>query len=156
MSKHSPAAPGRKIPVVLATSLAALATAAVLVTPGAAQTGHATTLHLLTHSQKHVGFVPAHRPRPGDQFGAGERVSGDDTGIGRVLCTDFSEGIAPCTIWLRLSRGNLTAQGLLTEQDRGTPVAITGGTGVYNGARGTAYITDTSPTSSRVTIQLLP
>lgn len=156
MTKHSPTSPCRRSLLVLAASVAALMTAAILATAGTAQTGQPTTLHLLTHAQKHVGFVPKHRPRPGDQFGSGQRITGDDTGSARVLCTDFSEGTSPCTIWIHLSKGNLTAQGLFYEQNRNTPVAITGGTGSYNGARGTAYITDTSPTSSRVTIQLLP
>ena len=156
MTKHSPTTPRRRIPVALAASVAVLATAAVLAAAGTAQTGQPTTLHLLTQAQKHVGFLPTHRPRPGDRFGVGQRITGDDNGIGRVLCTDFSEGVLPCTMWLHLSKGNLTAQGLLTERDRNTPVAITGGTGAYDGARGTAYVTDISQTSSRVTIQLLP
>lgn len=155
MTKHSPTTARHRIPVA-AASFGALATAAVLAATGTAQTGQPATLHLLTHAQNHVGFLPTHRPRPGDQFGTGQRITGDDTGIGRVLCTDFSEGTTQCTMWLHLAKGDLTAQGTLTERDRNTPVAITGGTGAYNGARGTAYVTDISQTSSRVTIQLLP
>jgi hypothetical protein len=35
------------------------------------------------------------------------------------------------------------------------PVAITGGTGAHNGARGTAFATDVSATSSTIDIELL-
>jgi hypothetical protein len=42
------------------------------------------------------------------------------------------------------------------ERASNSPVAITGGTGDYNGARGTAFATDTSSTSSKIDVELLP
>jgi len=45
---------------------------------------------------------------------------------------------------------------MLPERSNKVPVAITGGTGAYNGARGTALVTDTSPTQTDVEITLLP
>ena len=48
------------------------------------------------------------------------------------------------------------AAGMLPRRANKTPVAITGGTGAYNGARGTALVTDSSPTQTDVEITLLP
>jgi hypothetical protein len=45
---------------------------------------------------------------------------------------------------------------MLPERAHNTRIAITWGTGTYNGARGTAFATDISHTSSRITIHLLP
>lgn len=137
-------------------AIAAIATTAILAATGSAQTS-GTTLHLLTNAQNNVGFFPKHAPRPGDHVGFGDKVTGDDTGYSRIACTVFGgKGDLPCTIWLKLSKGTLIAQGLLPERAHNTQAAISGGTGAYNGARGTAYATDISQTSSRLTIQLLP
>ena len=142
----------------LSIALAAgAAGAALLITSaGAAQTGP-TTLHLTAKQQRGVGFQPAGRPRQGSRLGFGNRISGDDTGNARVVCTFMakSSGLL-CTIQLNLSKGTITAQGEIPERAQGTPVAITGGTGAYNGARGTALATDTSPNSTTVDITLLP
>jgi hypothetical protein len=66
-----------------------------------------------------------------------------------------SDGIL-CTFQLHLSKGTITAQGELPERSRNAPVAITGGTGAYDGARGTALATDTGPNSAAIEITLLP
>jgi hypothetical protein len=158
MSKQSPTTTARRLSLALATAAAVLATTAMLASAGSAQSGQPTTLHLLTHTQNKVGFFPNHPPRPGDRFGFGDRITGDDTGIARVICTVVGrkDKALPCTMWIRLSKGNLTAQGMLPERAHNTHVAIAGGTGAYNGARGTAFATDISHTSSRITIKLLP
>lgn len=92
----------------------------------------------------------------GDRLGFGDRISGDDTGFDRGVCTIVGKPQLLCTIQVQLSKGTLTVQGLLPERANKTPVAITGGTGAYNGARGTALVTDTSPTQTDVQITLLP
>ena len=140
---------------ILAGSLAALASAAVLATTGSAQSPGGTVLHLTTHSQKRVGFAFKGRPHQGSRFGFGDKVAGDDTGIDRGVCTFIGNG-ALCTIQVQLSRGTLSAQGILPQRAGNTPVAIIGGTGAYNGARGTALVTDTSRTSARIDVTLLP
>jgi hypothetical protein len=139
----------------LAAGAAALATAGVLATTGSAQTSGAS-LHLLSKSQKGVGFNPKGRPGPGARFGFGDKISGDDTGIDRGVCTIVSRQGALCTVQVQLSRGTLSAQGLLAQRSNKAPVAIIGGTGAYNGARGTALVTDTSPTSTTIDVSLLP
>jgi hypothetical protein len=158
MSKRSPTTTARRLSLALATAAAALATTAILTTTGSAQTGQPTTLHLSTHSQKNIGFFPRHAPRPGDQIGFGDRITGDDTGIARTVCTIMNpkDPSFPCIVWMKLSNGTLTAQGFFPERAHTARVAITGGTGAYDGARGTALATDITQTSSRITIQLLP
>ena len=142
----------------LLPAVAAVAAAAALVAAnaGAAQTGP-TTLHLTSKSQPGAGFTPKGRPGPGARFGFGDRIGGDDTGYARAVCTIVpkSQGVL-CTIQLQLSKGTITAQGMLPERSRNSPVAITGGTGAYDGARGTALATDTSASSTSVEITLLP
>jgi hypothetical protein len=133
-----------------------VAGAVAVASAGAAQTG-ASTLHLTAKNQRGVGFQPAGRPHQGSRLGFGDRVSGDDTGTSREVCTITakSQGLL-CTLQLQLSKGTITAQGMLPERSRNTPVAITGGTGAYDGARGTALVTDTGPNSASVEITLLP
>jgi hypothetical protein len=138
-----------------ASAVAALATAALMAGAGAAQTP-ATALHLVSTSQKGVGFTPKHAPRPGDRLGFGDRITGDDTGYDRAVCTVVGRPQLLCTIQVQLAKGTLTVQGMLPERANRTPVAITGGTGAYDGARGTALVTDASPTKTDVEITLLP
>lgn len=139
-----------------AVSAAAVAAAALLAGPGAAQNG-GTELHLTGTMQKHVGFFPKHHQGPGDRFGFGEKITGDDAGVSRSVCTIVGgSGGLPCTIWVKLSKGTIELQGMSPERARHTPIAVVGGTGAYNGARGTAYVTDTSQSKMSIVVKLLP
>jgi hypothetical protein len=138
-----------------AGATAALATAALMASAGSAQSPP-TTLHLVSTSQKNVGFMPKGAPRQGDRLGFGDRITGDGTGYDRAVCTIVGRPQLLCTIQVQLSKGTLTVQGMLPERATKVPVAITGGTGAYDGARGTALVTDTSPTQTDVEITLLP
>jgi hypothetical protein len=142
-----------RLPIAVAAVCAAIATAAVLATAGSAQTSP-TSLHLVAKSQKGVGFFPKHRPRQGDRFGFGDKITGDDTGIDRGVCTIIGKNTL-CTVQARLSKGSLSLQGFVTERSHNTPIAITGGTGAYNGARGTALVTDTR-SATDINVTLLP
>ena len=143
-----------RLSVALGTSAAAaLATAALMASAGSAQ-APPTTLHLVGIPQKNVGFTPKGAPRQGDRMGFGDTVTGDDTGHDRAVCTVMKGGLV-CTIQVQLSKGTLTAQGILPEHANKTPVAITGGTGAYDGARGTALVTD-KKNQTEVDITLLP
>ena len=132
---------------------AALATAALMAGAGSAQTP-ATALHLVGTPQKGVGFMPKGAPRQGDRLGFGDTVTGDDTGHDRGICTVMKGGLV-CTIQVQLSKGTLTAQGTVPERSNKTPIAVTGGTGAYDGARGTALVTDMK-NQTTVDITLLP
>ena len=135
-----------------ASAAAALATGALMAGAGSAQTP-ATALHLVDTPQKGVGFG-SFSPRQGTRVGFGSTVTGDDTGYDRGMCTAMKGGLV-CTIQVQLSMGTLTAQGILPERANKTPIAITGGTGAYDGARGTALVTD-KKAQTDVDITLLP
>jgi hypothetical protein len=137
---------------------AAMATAAVIATAGSAQqTPSPTTLHIVSKAQKTVGFGATNRqPRQGDRFGFGDKVTGDDTGFDRGVCTFIGKNQPLCTVVLQLSKGTVTAAGLLGPRLNKTPFTITGGTGAYNGARGTALLTDVNSSTTNVDITLLP
>jgi hypothetical protein len=146
-----------RTPFVITGVLAALVSAAVIATSGSAQAPvSTTTLNLKGKDQKGVGFFPKHRPRQGDLLGFGEKLTGDETGVDRGVCVVIGRDEATCTIQIRLSKGTLTAQGTGHEKDTNAPFAITGGTGAYDGARGTALVTDTSATTSSIKVTLLP
>ena len=138
-----------------AGAAAALATAALMAGAGSAQTP-ATSLHLVSTSQKGAGFMPKGAPHQGDRLGFGDRITGDDTGYDRGVCTVVGRPQILCTIQVQLSKGTLTAQGMLPERANRTPVAITGGTGAYNGARGTALATDHGNGETDIDVTLLP
>jgi hypothetical protein len=141
--------------VVCGIAVAAFATA------GSAQGPTARSLHLVATTQPIVGFSPRHESRPGDRVGAGDIITGDDTGIDRLTCTVIAEDDALCTAVAKLSRGTITAQGLVTLTSDSAPsptrYAITGGTGDYEGASGTAVVTDIPGTEkANIDITLLP
>lgn len=153
----------KKLLLVAITATAALATAAILASSGSAQNAP-RTLNITETIQKGVGFFPKHAPRQGTRFGFGGRISGDESGFDRAVCTAIGNlrtrnraaKVTLCTIELELSRGSLSVQGMTPQQARNTPLAITGGTGAYDGARGTATVTDVSQTRGRINITLLP
>ncbi len=140
--------------IALGAAAAAIVTAALVASTGSAQ-APATSLHFVGTAQKGVGFMPKRAPHQGDRFGFGDTVTGDDTGYDRGICTFMakSKGLL-CTVQLQLAKGTMTAQGLAPERARNAPFAITGGTGAYDGAHGTALVTDVSQTRTDVTITL--
>lgn len=147
---------GRRLWLSLGAATAVAALVAALAGTGAAQTG-GTELHLVGTSQKTAGFFPKGRPRPGSQIGFGDKIVGDDSGVSRAVCTIVGgPGDLPCTIWVKLSKGTLEFQGMLPEKARNAPIAVVGGTGRYNGARGTAYATDEGKNKTSVVVDLLP
>jgi hypothetical protein len=147
-----------KLGIGVAAAVAAAASAAAFAVPGAAQTS-GTELHLTATSQKSAEFFPKHRsPVPGAALGFGDRITGDDTGTSRAVCT-FAAGRGvglPCTIWVKLSKGTLALEAMLPEKSHNTPIAVVGGTGAYNGARGTAFATDVSSSRTTLVVDLLP
>ena len=142
-----------RVGATLSAVAAAIVVAAVVAGAGSAK-GTPTTLHLVGTIQKTIGFAPDHPPRQGDRFGGGSEITGDDTGVQRSACTIIGKrGL--CNVQLNLSRGRLSAQGLVPNETDHTPIPITGGTGVYAGARGTAYATQLSATRTRVDVRLV-
>jgi hypothetical protein len=142
------------------TIVAAVIAAAAFATAGSAQSPATTSLHLVSTSQESVGFAPNHPElRPGDRVGTGDILTGDDTGIDRVMCTVISKRDALCTAVAQLSNGTLTAESLVSLQPGPAKIryAITGGTGAYDGASGTAVVTDIpGTTKADIQVTLLP
>lgn len=153
----------KKLLLLAITAAAAIATAAILASSGSAQDAP-RSLNLTETIQKGVGFFPKHAPHQGTRFGFGGRISGGESGFDRAVCTvignlrthDRAAKVTLCTIEIELSNGSLSVQGMTPQQARNTPLAITGGTGAYDGARGTATVTDVSQTQGRLHITLLP
>jgi hypothetical protein len=142
-----------RVAVALSAAAGAIIAASVIAGTGSAQ-GSPTTLHLVGTAQKGIGFGPDHKPQQGDRIGGGSKITGDDTGISRSVCTRIGKK-AICTVQLQLSTGTLSAQGLVPDRADHTPITITGGTGTYDGARGTAVATQISQTRTRLTVTLL-
>jgi hypothetical protein len=147
----------RGVGVAIALSAAAGVIIGGAVSAGVGSAQGTLSLDLFGTAQNRIGFADARGvPRQGDRIGGGSRVTGDDSGISRSVCTRIGKG-AICQVQLELSRGTISAQGLipLAGADQ-TPISITGGTGAYDGARGTAIATDTAPGETRFDIALLP
>ena len=141
------------IRLALAALAAALVTAALAAASGSAQSPAGTTLHLVGRSQQNVGFFPSGRPRQGQHVGFGDTISGDDTGYDRGACTIVGQSLL-CNVQVQLSKGTLSVQGIVPQRANNTPMAIVGGTGAYDGARGTALVTDHANTTD-ITVTLL-
>jgi hypothetical protein len=142
--------------IAITAGVAAIATTAVIATAGSAQAPAPTSLNFVNKTQKTVGFGPNHKPRQGDRFGFGDKVTGDDTGFDRGVCTFIGKNQALCTVVVEVSKGTLTAQGLAPQHPKNTPFAITGGTGAYDGARGTALVTEVNSNTTDVRVTLRP
>jgi hypothetical protein len=136
--------------LALVAVLAAIGAAAIQATGGSAQTTP-KSLHLVAHSLKRVGFFPKHKPRQGDRFGFGDTLSGDDTGFDRGVCT-FIGGKSLCNVQAQLSRGTLSLQGFVPGKAQNLPIPVLGGTGDYDGATGTAVITNVNKSTTDISI----
>ena len=95
------------------------------------------------------------RLKPADTLVFAQSVTGDDHGTGATVCTFAGAPGLVCTVQLQLAKGTLSVQGTLPERARNTPLAVTGGTGAYAGARGTALVTDKRAKTTDVAITLL-
>lgn len=148
----------KRIALASAIVAAAVAAAAFATTGSAQQSRAVTSLHLISTTQESIGFGPEHRePRAGDRIGIGDAITGDDTGIDRVICTVVDKQHAMCTAVVQLSKGTLTAESLVSFEPGETHYAITGGTGAYEGASGSAVVTDIPGTAKAdIQITLLP
>ena len=141
--------------LAFAAAAVAIAVGAIVVTSGSAQAPTGTTLNLVSTTQKGVGFNPKGKPRQGSQFVFGDKITGTATGTDRGVCTLIGKQ-AFCNVVVTLSNGTLSATGLLSDTSKNTPMQVTGGTGAYNGARGTALITDVNSKTTKVDVTLLP
>ena len=144
-------------PYILAcTIIAAMALAGIIATAGGAKPApRARTIHLTLVQTG--GFDSAGAPRPGFVHAFTDKITGDNgiTGHDVGLCTLITRSELLCHSQVILTTGQLSFQGILHQHDHNTPGTIIGGTGAYNGARGTARITDVNPTTAKVTINFV-
>jgi hypothetical protein len=136
--------------LALAAIVAAVGAIAIQATAGSAAPAP-KSLHLVATSLKKVGFFPKGKPHQGDRFGFGDRLSGDDTGFDRGICTIIG-GKSLCDVQAQLSKGTLSVQGFFPDKATNLPIAILGGTGAYDGASGTAVITNVNKSTTDINI----
>jgi len=144
-------------PHMLATIVvAAIALAGTIATTGSAEPAqHTRTIHLTL--VQIGGFDSPGAPRPGSVHAFTDTITGDNgiKGHDVGLCTLITTTELLCHSQVVLTTGQLSFQGILHQDDHNTPGSIIGGTGAYNGARGTARITDVNSTTAKVTINLV-
>jgi len=136
--------------LALVAIAAAVGAIAIQATSGSAAPAP-KSLHLTATSLKKVGFFPKGKPRQGDRFGFGDKLAGDDTGLDRGVCT-FVGGKSLCNIQAQLSKGTLSLQGFVPQKATNLPIPILGGTGDYDGASGTAVITNVNKSTTDINI----
>jgi hypothetical protein len=74
--------------------------------------------------------------------------------VERVLNAAKQEALLQCFATVRLARGTLTVQGNLWQNNTASTLAVTGGTGAYEGAKGNVVIPSTTSETTRLTITL--
>jgi hypothetical protein len=123
-----------------------------------------------------TAFQNANLDLGAEGFGVGDRFSFSDTvfqrnrQVGmlggeciavRMLPEPLPAGQAPtsvtfnCVISIRLPRGQLTVQGLVSVGGGTFTLAITGGTGAYQTARGEADVTEPNATDAIIRVKLI-
>ena len=126
--------------IVLGVAVAVVAVAIWVVPSGADEPP--ATLHLTGVQVSETG--PKGRPRPGQMVVFSGRETGEDQGRSYVQCTIITKTYGLCLGRLNLSRGTIAVEAAIPLEDEPKTIAldITGGTGAYDGARGTARFTD--------------
>jgi len=148
----------------LYAGMLAIVVLGVLMSGPAAATSNAKGKRVLriVATELQFQFLDLGAPGPslGDELVFSERLSrhGRSVGVSGVVCTatqvepPYDDLMFHCVGTLKLKRGQITLQGLIEvqgEDDSGPfTVAITGGTGRYEGAGGKAVIRQVSPTRS--------
>jgi hypothetical protein len=110
------------------------------------------------------GFAPSFNTSgkrfvPGDQYaytneltdGSGKRMGDEDV----FYALGPRKEVHSCVATLTLPKGQLSAQGVFAPNSAGGTLAIVGGTGAYEGARGTLTTSGPTRTGERIVIHLL-
>jgi allene oxide cyclase-like protein len=137
---------------------------------GSSDEHHARVIKVLEHEdQTQANDVGAPGPSLGDEFIFSSvllrRAGGEQVGTDGGVCTfvrleqNNTVGTAHCVATASLAGGQITLQGLATFSLSATTnppsdVAITGGTGAYEGASGHVHIEEVSESDSILTFHL--
>jgi hypothetical protein len=144
-------------------AVAALGAAVVIPSVGQSQTSRTVTLNAHTKSVKVVDLPPRGKSSSGDLIVSISTLRNPDgarVGKGYISCTltgrarTFESANYECTGTNRLKDGSLTFAGNLRLAASELTVAVTGGTGAYDGAAGQLVNTSTSDTDSRQVVTL--
>jgi hypothetical protein len=146
----------RFLAVVAAMTAAAAALIGVLAASATAQSSDSPRTIHFTLVRAPGGFFPPGPPQPGDRFGSLQIVSGDDGSNGKadVLCTFMTTHTRFCNVQFKLSTGTLAFQGIAYDRNKNAPFTVTGGTGAYAVARGSAAVNDVNETTVSFTVKL--
>jgi hypothetical protein len=161
----------KRLAIILPTTAAAATGLVLMAASGSAQTPGATTLQLFERERgSSFGFVD-NRPRArnerasvGDMFAFNspifDQARTTRLGVISVQCTVTRPGReaqseSMCSGALRLRDGLITIATTIKGSPRTVTAAVTGGTGAYNGARGT-FTSTTVRGGSEDTIALIP
>jgi len=160
-------------PAVVSLALAALtlapaATAAARPASGSAphstaNGGAARTIHLVAHERHHAFLDQGpHGPGLGDEsIFAGVLNDASDTARvgsfgGTLTSLSVDDSVFAAAVDLRLAGGQIVVQGIFDASAARIVHAITGGTGIYRGARGQFSFTEPASGVLDMTLTLLP
>lgn len=154
----------RKLRVIVPATVALLATGLTLTSADAANGGTTLRLSAVTTEQRHLDLGEK-GPSLGDQdvfhdkVFSHSRLVGTNDGFCTVtyLAPKAVEATSECLVTTSLQQGSLTLHGVLrfmgsTAQD--ATLAVSGGTGRFDGAAGEAHVKFTSETRATITVHL--
>jgi len=143
------------VPAVAATAAAVALTGVLTASATAQPSPSPRTIHF-TLVRQPGGWFPSANPQPGETLGAQQAVTGDDgsKGTGNIQCTIYTANQELCDVVLRMSTGQIAFQGIVPREIKNTRIIVTGGTGAYAVARGSAVVNDVTETVTSFTVKL--
>jgi|tagenome__1003787_1003787.scaffolds.fasta_scaffold20968181_4 hypothetical protein len=142
---------------VLSVPAAAAAAGAIILLPGAgnAQTGGGQTIKLVESGNGSFKFIDTppkvtkkHGPSAGDGFMFANKLTDASGKAAGTLIARCNVSTKPSTLLcdgvFKLANGTITGTALTNESSLTSTIAITGGTGAYEGARGSVTSVDRS------------
>ena len=132
-----------------------------------AQTVNAASTIMVTATEATSGTNHANGPgyRVGDVIAYSDTLKDTATGsaagydavactVVRVLNSVKRAGVLECDLTARLKNGTLTAQGFVWQNGSDSRLAVTGGTGAYDGATGNLHVSSPSVDTTQLTFTL--
>ena len=120
------------------SAIAALAFIAVASGACSSKSSSARTLSLTTVQRS--GFFPHHPTAAGDQLGVNAAVSGARVGDLSVVCTFVTAQASVCNGQYALGTSSISTQSVGDTTGPPARASVTGGTGIYKGARGSVTV----------------
>jgi hypothetical protein len=121
-----------------------------------------SSLHLIAHGTQASPFDDRHAVLGDMQSGSGALLDARRRNVGRFSFTCVAAGIEAryvleqCNATGSLSGGQITLAGMASSNTNVQRWAVTGGTGIYSGARGEARLHDLGPRETVVDVSFAP